>query len=325
MNEQENNGMMGGPLGLELPRYGHFPHPEAAHCAYLHSGRAALECLLHNMPRPRRVLVPRFICDTVLQPLERMGLPLVRYGITEQLAPLLPSDADAGDLLLLVNYFGLSTGAVEAAALRHPGPVVIDATTALYMPPLPGIPVFYSPRKFGGLCDGGVAHAPFPLQRPETTDSSAARAHCLLQQTESGTCTAAQAFAAAEAELAAPARGMSPLTRRLLDSIDWQTAARRRLENYAELHRSLADINRLQLPEAPTEAPMCYPLVCGIPGLRDELIDAGVALPLYWPEVIAATDAGSTENRLARTLLPLPLDQRYRPADMRRLVHLILG
>ena len=70
---------------------------------------------------------------------------------------------------------------------------------------------------------------------------------------------------------------------------------------------------------------MCYQLVSGIPELRDALIDQGVRLPLYWPEVIETTNALQTENRLARTLLPLPLDQRYGEDDMRKLIRMILG
>ena len=57
---------------------------------------------------------------------------------------------------------------------------------------------------------------------------------------------------------------------------------------------------------------------------RDALIDAGVRLPLFWPEVIETTDAATTENRLARTLLPLPIDQRYTERDMEQLVKWIL-
>ncbi len=317
--------MLGGAFGPELPEYHNFPYEESPCCAMLSSGRAAWECLLHNMPRPQRVLVPRFVCDTVLEPLVRAELPIERYSVSEQLGTLPTPDAGAGDLLLLVNYFGLTGEAVREAALRHPGPVVVDATTALYSPPLPGIPTFYSPRKFGGLCDGGVACAPFPLQLPELQDSSAARALGLLQRAESGAVAAAAALDAAEESLCFPARRMSPLTRKLISSIDWATAARRRLENYAVLHAALADINRLPLPAAPAQAPMCYPLVCGIPGLRDELVEAGLALPLYWPEVIATTTPEQSENRLARTLLPLPLDQRYSPTDMQRILRLILG
>lgn len=325
MTDLPKNDMMGGSFGPELKRYNNFPHTESSCCALLSSGRAALDCLLSNMPRPRRVLIPRFICDTVTEPLQRMELPIVRYQVTEQLEPCPPPDADSRDLLLLVNYFGLTGEAVHAAALRHPGPVIVDATTALFTPSLPGIPTFYSPRKFGGLCDGGVACAPFPLELPTEQDYSAERMLGMWQRAENGLTTAAEAIQQAEDSLSAPPRRMSALTRILLQNIDWQSAARKRLQNYATLHAALAPINRLQLPPHPAFAPMCYPLVCGIPGLRDELIDAGVALPLYWPEVIAATSADETENRLARTLLPLPLDQRYTPTDMQWLIERILG
>ena len=325
MPEKPQDDMMGGAFAPELPAFNNFPYRESVGCAMLSSGRAALECILRNMPRPRRVLVPRYVCDTVLEPIARLDLPIERYPISEQLVPCPPADTDSSDLLLLVNYFGLTEEAVQAAALRHPGPVVVDATTALYSPPLPGVPTFYSPRKFGGLCDGGIACAPFSLQLPEQQDYSATRTLGMLQRAENGATAAAPSIAAAEDSLSSPARRMSPLTRRLITSIDWAAAAQRRLENYHILHAALGPINRLNLPDTPSAAPMCYPLVSGIPGLRDELIDAGIALPLYWPEVIAATTPEQPENLLARTLLPLPLDQRYSTADMQRLIQLILG
>ena len=315
--------MMGGFFGLELPEYGNFPYAEGPGCAYVSSGRAAFECLLRNMPRPDSIRVPRFICNTVLEAPARLGIPVKRYHCTEQLTPILP-EVGENELVLLVNYFGLSN--IAAAAAQLPGRCVVDATTALYTPPLPGVPTFYSPRKFCGVADGGVACAPFPLVHlPDEESRSAARGLYLLERLESGAEAALSASEAAEQALSTPPRRMSPLTRQLLRSIDFCAAAARRLENYVTLHAELREINHLQLPDAPAHAPMCYPLVSGIPGLRDSLIEAGIALPLYWPEVIEETDAASAENRLARRLLPLPLDQRYTKTDMERLIRLILG
>lgn len=317
--------MMGGFFGLELPEHGNFPYEEGPRCAYVSSGRAAFECLLRNMPEPDCLWVPRFICDTVLEVPARLGIPVKRYNCTGQLAPILP-EAEAGGLVLLVNYFGLTGKAVAAAAAQLPGRCIVDATTALFTPPLPGVPVFYSPRKFCGVADGGIACAPFPLLHlPEEEGRSTPHSFHLMERLECGAAKALPASESAEHALSASPRRMSPLTRRLLRSIDFKTAAARRQKNYATLHRILGSINRLSLPSPPAHAPMCYPLVCGIPGLRDALIDSGVALPLYWPEVIEQTDAGDTENRLARTLLPLPLDQRYSTSHMEHLAQLILG
>lgn len=315
--------MMGGFFGLELPEYNNFPFDESDFCAFTNSGRTALACILDNLPRPRRIYIPRYICHTLAEPLTDFSTET--YGCRADLSPILPDDAQQEDIIILVDYFGLTARHVLDAAAQFPGQVIVDATTALFSKSGEQFPTFYSPRKFVGVPDGGVACAPFPLvQRPEaTTPTSAASLH-LLQRIEGGVLSAAAAAQQAENALCGTRFAMSPLTRRLLRSINFQTVSQKRLSNYRTLHRSLASLNRLKLPEHPDSPPMYYPFVCGIPGMRDDLIDAGVALPLFWEEVIDTTPAHSTENTLARTLLPLPIDQRYDENDMQKLLRLII-
>lgn len=311
--------LIGAFFGLELPLVAGggrgFPYAESPYCAWVSSGRAAFECLLRSLPRPvQRVWVPRFTCDTVLEPLRRMGLPALRYELTADWMPELPESAGEGDLLLLTNYFGFTGEAVARAAAEYAGPCVVDATTALFSPPLPGVPTFYSLRKFAGVPDGGIACAPFSITLPEEEDYSSARARYLFERMEHGAVAALPASEAAEAELSAhPARRMSRLTRTLTHSIDWEHISTCRRRNYAALHARLAPLNHWELPAEPPAAPFCYPFVTAIPGLRDALVEAGMALPLYWPEVVRDTSAHSPANALARRLLPIPLDQRYTP------------
>ncbi len=321
--------MMGGFFGLELSTGASCPHPEGEHCAWLSSGRAAFECLLRGYPAPlKRVWLPRFTCNTVLEPLARLGLTPMRYACTEQLEPLLPPDRAPGDAVLLTNYFGLTGTAVARSAetLQARGvPIFADATTSFFAKPLPGVPTFYSPRKFMGVADGGIACAPYPIPLPHAQDTSTARSLVLLERLESGALAALPASEAAEADLHAAPRRMSLLTRALLGAMDYPAMAAARRRNYRQLHEALSGLNHLCLPAEPLSAPMCYPLVSAIPNLRDTLIDAGIALPLFWPEVLEACEPDSAEHRLARRLLPLPLDQRYGAADMERLLRLILG
>lgn len=314
---------MGGAIPVQAlpPHQGVFPYPEGAQTTWLNSGRAAFEYILRSLPyKPKRVWLPQYICHTLLEPLQRLQLPTARYRVDAQLHPLLPPDTCEQDVLVLVNYFGLTQEVVAQAAAQAPCPVVVDATTAFYCPPLPHVPTFYSPRKFAGLADGGIAVGvgPQEILLEEDTGSDIRTAN-LLQHYSTA------AVEHAEAALSCPPKRMGKLTRELMLRTPWQAAAAQRLRNYDQLHRQLACINRLALPQTPTHAPFCYPLVCGIPGLRDELIDAGIRLPLYWPEVIAETNASDTENQLARTLLPLPLDARYTEQDMQRLLSLILN
>ncbi len=320
---------MGGFFGLELAPGRGLPHPEGECCAFVSSGRAAFECLLRGHPAPlARVFVPRFTCDTVLEPLARLGLTALRYPCTEQLEPLLPSTFSPGDAVLLTDYFGLTAATVAhtTAQLQAQGvPVFVDATTAFFAQPLPGVPTFYSPRKFMGVADGGIARAPYAIPLPCEQDDSFARSRVLLERAAQGALAALPASEAAEADLHTAPRRMSALTRLLLQHMEYPAMAERRLQNYRQLHAALAELNHLRLPAKPPSAPCYYPFVTAIPGLRDALIDDGVALPLFWPEVLDACEPPSAESRLTRRLLPLPLDHRYNAHDMEHLLRLILG
>lgn len=314
---------MGGaiPLPPQIGPAHPAPYPQSPHCLWVNSGRAALECILRSMPqRPQRVWLPRFICDTVAEPLQRLGIPIARYAVDAQLQPILPADVTAQDAFVAVNYFGLTPQAVATAAAVLPCPVIADATTAFYYTPPQGVAAFYSPRKFTGMADGGIACAPWPLPRtlPQDTDSTRRTQQLQTHYTP-------QHVQAAEDALShTPPMRLGSLSCELMLATNWPQAAARRIRNYTLLHRALGGINRLQLPAQAPAAPMCYPLVCGIPGLRDSLIDAGIRLPLYWPEVIEATAAHEQENALARNLLPLPLDQRYTADNMHWLLQHIL-
>lgn len=321
--------MLGGFFELEWPDAGAGLRGEGPGCAFLHSGRAGLECLLRGMLREGmlrgEVLVPRWTCDTVAEPLRRLGLRVRRYAVSASAEPLLPREAAEGSLLLLTDAFGLNTQRVKELARAWPGPVVVDATMALFADYGAEVPAFYSFRKWVGVPDGGMACAPFEIPLPAAEARSAGRMRCMLERLECGAEAALPFSEAAEEELHGEAMRMSRLTRRLLRGIDFERVRRRRRANFALLHEALAPINRLELTMDDEAVPFCYPLLCGIPGLRDELVDAGVALPLFWPEVVEACPAESAENYLSRSLLPLPLDQRYGEAEMRHLISLILG
>lgn len=286
------------------------------------SGRAALGCLLDNMPSVHRAFIPIFTCDTVLEPLTLRGIPVARYPMNEDFSPRLPQDATADDLILLTNYFGLTGEQVNQAAGDFPGSIIVDAATALYTPSPAGIPCFYSPRKFCLAPTGGLAVAPFSLAQlpPQDTTDWRLRAQ-------------ADAHLSPQMQVIRSERALRHRTERLHEqdsklwkSFDWVKDDTQRRQNYATLHAALKDINRLSiLPDEPPSGPMCYPLLSGIPQLRDELADAGLPLPMFWPEVIRHTAATDWENYLARNLLPLPLGPHLTEDDMHRMIHLILG
>ena len=113
---------IGGFLPLEIPAP-NSADPYHAGAAALSSGRACWHVILRTC-RPRRVLIPFYVCDAVLRPLAASGTPLEFYPITEAFSPAGDRTAEAGELMLLVNYFGVMASLVGASGDRDPGRIV---------------------------------------------------------------------------------------------------------------------------------------------------------------------------------------------------------
>lgn len=316
----------GGFFGLELPEYGNFPQWHPGRSVAVNSGRRALEYILRRLKDVRRVHVPLYTCPTVLEPMERLQVPTVFYRIDERLELEELPDLNEGDYLLYTNYFGIKEKYVDLLASRCGGRLVVDNALALYSPARSGVASLYSPRKFSGLPDGGVAvmEAGEPLMEPEERDESLPEAAFLLEWLEHGPERASAACERNEERLRnTPLRRMSRLTERLIRGIDYEGARHRRMENFRFLHERLGYLNRLSVEPDSVEGPFCYPFWTAFPELRNVLIDGRILVPLLWPEVLEQAPAESLERKLALHLLPLPVDQRCGLQDMERMARAV--
>ncbi len=306
---------------MELPDYGNFPQWGGVAVG---SGRQALEYILRSKVNARRVYVPYYTCPTVLEPLHTLRIDIARYRINERLEPEeLPALGD-GELFLYTNYFGIKEDCVSALAARYGAALVVDNAPALYSPPVPGTSALYSPRKWCGAPDGGVAVTSAWGVEVAENDVNPADAVFLLDCLAGGVEAAADACERNEEKLSyAPLQKMSRLTRALLRGIDFAAAARRRWENFRFLHERLGHLNRLNIDIASIAVPYCYPFWTSFPALRDALIDRRILFPVLWHEVLEVAPADGVETKLAMGLLPLPIDQRWGREDMERIARTI--
>lgn len=317
---------IGGFFGLELPEYGNFPQWHPGRGAAVNSGRRALEYILLHLGNVRRVHVPFYTCRTVLEPLERLRVPMVFYRIDERLELERLPELDEGECLLYTNYFGIKEKYVDLLASRYGGRLIVDNALALYSAPRSGTAALYSPRKFSGLPDGGIAvmGEGAPLPEPEERDESLPDAAFLLEWLEHGPEGACDACERNEERLRnAPLKRMSRLTERLIRGIDYERARLRRMENFRFLHERLGPLNRLSVRLDSVSGPFCYPFWTAFPELRNVLVDEHILIPMLWPEVLEEAPACSLERKLALHLLPLPVDQRCGPQEMERMARTV--
>jgi hypothetical protein len=307
---------IGGFFELEI-RDGIEYHKDALR---LNSGRNALEYVL-RAKRYRKVHLPFYTCDAVLQPIDRLAVSFAFYHINERFEPVFDLTSLKGDeAFVYVNYFGLFDEVVESLAgiCRN---LIVDNAQAFYSMPIPGVDTFYSPRKFFGVTDGSYLYTDRPLNEPLEREESYERCEHLLRRIDSGPEDAYPRFLKSEEVFdSLPLRSMSDLTRRILRGIDYDEAARRRVSNYRGLHEALRGVNSLGCDLRDGQVPMVYPFLGSRKGLRDYLISRRIYVARYWPNVLEWTKEGSVEHEYAMNLVPLPVDQRYDTSDMEAIV-----
>lgn len=279
----------------------------------LNSARSALRWILRTFD-VRKVHLPSFTCPVVEQAVRDEGCAVETYALGKDFLPT--EDFLAEDWVVFNNYFGVCGKNVTRMALRYRN-LIVDNAQAFYAKPA-GRAAFYSPRKFFGVPDGGIAVIPgWTGDTPDLEpDHSLGRITHLFRRLEEGPKAGFAEFRAADRQLdGLPVRAMSATTRAMLGCCDFAEVARRRLANFRFLHERLHSTFPFALEE--DDVPLAYPYITRDSDLREKLIAQRIFVPLYWPGV--AEGAYPVEG-----ILPLPIDQRYSEEDMKRIVENIL-
>lgn len=288
----------------------------------LNSGRACFEYILEANDA-RHVFLPKFTCDVMLGPLEKLGIPHTFYSINDDLELVEDIRLSDGDFLVYTNYFGLKGAYCDELSSKYREKLILDCSQALYYVPPELSHTFYSPRKFFGMPDGGILYTDKKLERQLDIDVSFGRMSHLLKRLEKGPGAGYSDFKANDRALRdQPLREMSILSKQLFQGAHHVDARKKRNNNFQILHNALGASNNFAYRESPDGA-MGYVYRTKKVGLRDALIGEDVFVPTYWPNVYEWSDEGELEYTLTLELLVLPIDQRYGEEDMKRIIKAI--
>lgn len=316
------------PIGgyFELADYcecGVFPHHNGR---LLNTGRNALEFILRSIGRVRRVYLPYYTCEVVLEPLKRLSIPWSFYAIDLNLEMADKLELGEYEYLIANNYFGLKDAYIRTLSSIYGDRLIVDCAQAFFAEPLPGIKSFYSCRKFVGVADGGVAYVGTPVDSVDyPEDSTSDHDSHLYTRKGFGAEAGFKEFQENERKLDnQPIRSLSVKTKEILAHIDYELVVNRRRANWQYLHSLLQERNHLSLPGLDSFAcPMVYPfMVEDGERLRRKLIEGKVFVAKYWPNVM---DDGvhKTEFLLSNQIVSIPCDQRYQEEDLERIVELL--
>lgn len=313
--KQEKLNPIGGYFELELSRF-HEYHSDAI---ALNSGRFCLEYIL-RCRKCTKIYVPYFTCDSVVEPIAKLGIQYEFYHIDKGYHIVGDICLRESEVLLYTNYWGLQDEYCKKLASKYGRQLILDYTQAFFSQPIFAIDTFYSCRKFFGVPDGGYLYTDVKADFQIEQDESFARMDSLVKRIDLSPESGYDDFHRTSALFHdMPIRKMSKFTKRMMQGIDYQSVAKRRLYNYNLLQRELGDRNLTH-----GEVPMIFPYGSEQgQELRKKLIDNKIFVAKYWPNVDEWAGKNATETWMANHILPLPIDQRYGKEDMERIIKII--
>lgn len=323
MDKNIGNIPIGGYFELELVRKNGFIHDNGV---LLNSGRNALEYVLKSLPQVHRLWIPYFTCEVVLSPLNKLGVDYSYYHIDNSLEIKDNIALKQGDYILYTNYFGIKDEYLISLVDKYSDRLIVDNAQAWYSEPINGVNTVYSPRKFVGIPDGGVAYCNTKeVSFVNEQDLSYDRFSHLIKRVDLGPTEAYMDFKENGNKLLnLPIRQMSKLTRFILSSIDFDAIKRRRIDNFCFLHEKLNKYNEFIIPVISSFAcPMVYPFFTENRSLKKKLIDNKIFVATYWPNVLEWCKPEDWEYKFTNNTCFLPIDQRYGEKEMERIIDII--
>lgn len=304
------------------------------------SGRAALNQILKYLKKERNidlVLLPDYLCSSVLVPVKTLKLEYKFYPIDDTLE--LEQNAfaklyDKTAAVLLINYFGLKDLSKQVTFIRdfdNNAIIIEDDVQAFYefKKDLDGVDFkFTSLRKTFAVPDGGLVKTKHQLPKVETpnTFGQYKAAAALLKSMREGNFNDQiylELFEKGEGLIDSELEcGMSIIAEKLYGIVDEERVKVRRLNNARYLIEELAKIGISPiLPLFGNHVPLFVPILLNDRDVvRKNLFKEEIYCPVHWPLEEMKLQRG---RFMAENELSLIIDQRYTRADMDSIISVI--
>lgn len=310
------NNEIGGYFEFDLPDLGQFPYPQAF--KYNSARSAFYDLLVQN--NIKKVWMPNFICDSIIEPLILLNVSIQYYDIDSNFYPDLPDQIQIDEYMFYVNYFGLCTSVQKNILAKYPAnQVIFDHSQAFFIPPFECFATIYSPRKFLPVAEGGL----LVTESISKANYSSSEIEWILDQYQhtfirklSSAKEGYEKFKQSEILLndCIP-REMSKITEEILYSLDYSKLKKIRLENFNYLHHALSDINQLEVDISTLQSPLIYPLLLD-KNYSKELIKENIFIPTYWLDCLKRASRSSFEYKFINNTTNLVCDHRYSNKEM---------
>lgn len=280
----------------------------------LNCGRNALAYLILAR-KIKKIQLPYFMCNSVIDICKKLDVVIGFYHINENFHPV-NIKLQKDEWLYLADFYGqLMKDEIKKICETYQR-VIVDYAHAYFEKPIEGIDSIYTCRKYFGVADGAFLYTDVRLDYELKQDESFDRMLFLMGRYERTASEFYNGYVENNKRFAnTPIMKMSKLTNNFLHGIDYEAVKNVRTSNFEYLDKKLKEINLLNLKYA--KGAFAYPLLLRNGSeLRKKLITQQIFIPTLWPNLINDLSPTMLEHYLAKNILPIPCDQRYKEEDM---------
>jgi len=319
------------------------------------SGRGSLSLILNSIEKlvhSKIVLLPGYICNSVLQPFLDQGYQCIFYDIKQTLEPDMESVKNGlkknPGVFFHLGYFGFRTNKVLESTLeevRKPGTFVIEDVTHSFFtregPDVRNDYEFGSIRKWAGMLSGAMVWPKKNLDDIKLAENSdflsvrrkamELKGRYMRSGRESIKKQYLKLFQESQVIIDQDTEpyAVDKFSIQIINNLNVTSLAAKRRKNYNALLRDLSGFSFLTPVFSECSegiVPLFFPVFVkeNRDDLRKYLRDREVYCPIHWekPSVIDSRVLDSSDAIYNR-ILSIPCDQRYGVGDMERIVNLI--
>lgn len=281
----------------------------------LSNGRACIRTIITQLGI-KKCYLPNYTCDAVYEPFELEGVEYELYSIDENMEPVSLPVLGENEYFYYINYYGIKGLSVERLYGVYGDKLIIDNTHDFFKKRVYDCFSFTSARKYFGVPDGAFLYSPESIDIDVTRFNGYSLTHSVerLKGNQDGSFEEFQKY---EKSLNSEVYKISIVSEKMLSLVDIDRSIKKRKENFQILHAMLEEKNCLALGTVShSDVPFVYPF------LPDDYIDKtllyplNIFIPTLWADPLNHRETSEFESRLANSLLPLPIDERYNEDDM---------
>lgn len=307
---------------------------------FFDSGRSALRYLCKSI-KNKTVLLPNYICDSMIQPFIKADFEISFYEIDEYLNPIIESinSEKIYGAFLHLGYFGVYTSENlidKIVHMRNNGTIIIeDITHTVFSRRDKFVNSDYyicSIRKWFGIPDGGIllSNNDIEIDSLSTNEvlidnylkASKLKKNKIIYFEQNSRHIEFFTNAEESLNISNTIHTMSPMSNHIISGYDFNNMIDRRKKNAYYLTK---EINKLGLRslhfDFVSNTPLFIPIFFKTKQIRDfykdNLVKSKIFTPVHWPK----PNIYDIKNKLYDLELSIPCDQRYSIEDMKHIIN----